>query len=146
MRAALDSRPPGSPLPQQEATPYCDNKGVLNHGNDLSSHMKADQKQADLIRLVKCYSRQLSIKITWKHVRCHADKHQAYSLLSANEQLQLNVRCDAITKNVLIDSVVSLSYIHPDFPDEDIENPLLNPISYLQNLGRSSKARSLFHR
>eukprot|EP00956_Cyclotella_meneghiniana_P021216 scaffold38273_cov70-Cyclotella_meneghiniana.AAC.4 len=34
---------------------YCDNKGVINHGNDPTATLRSEQPQADLIRLLKSY-------------------------------------------------------------------------------------------
>ena len=149
IRAATESRPSNSHLPS-EIQLHCDNKGVLNHGNDPTGYIKADQQQADLVQLLKCYSRQIPTKITWIHVRGHADKHKAYSQLTDIEQL--NVRCDTIAKKVLIDSVSSQSYILPDFPDEDIVIRLQNNkvrsslrTAIYKTWGRQA-ARSLLHR
>jgi hypothetical protein len=34
---------------------YCNNKGVINHGNDPTATLRSEQPQADLIQLLKSY-------------------------------------------------------------------------------------------
>ena len=50
---------------------HCDNKGVVTHGNQPHAAIKADQVQADLIRLQKIYSRILPVQLQWHHVKGH---------------------------------------------------------------------------
>jgi hypothetical protein len=97
---------------------HCDNKGVLTHGNSPFQSLKAEQSQADLIRLLKTYTRELPFKTTWNHVNGHADKYKAFDQLTHEEQL--NVRCDEIAKAHLIQAIESTDYIHHTFPREDI--------------------------
>jgi hypothetical protein len=47
---------------------YCDNKGVISHGNDPPATLRSEQPQADLIRLLKSYTRKLPCNITWIHM------------------------------------------------------------------------------
>lgn len=97
---------------------HCDNRGVLFHGNAPHSSLKAEQTQADLIRLLKSYTRSVPLRIEWHHVNGHADKFKPYHELSHPEQL--NVRCDRIAKKKLKAAISSDQYIDPSFPDEDI--------------------------
>ena len=97
---------------------YCDNKGVISHGNDPTATLRSEQPQADLIRLLKSYTRELPCKITWIHVKGHADDNIPFEELSLPQQL--NVRCDEIAKIKLIDAIADGDFIDPTFPFEDI--------------------------
>lgn len=122
LRAAFESNPSLASSPETIATInqllHCDNNGVVGHGNDQQGPLKQDQTQADLIRLLKSYSRRLPFRTKWIHVKGHSDRYQAFSQLTLIEQL--NVRCDAMAKKCLIDTIASRVFIVPTFPDEDI--------------------------
>jgi hypothetical protein len=122
LRAAFESNPSLASSPETIATIYqllhCDNNGVVGHGNDQQGPLKQDQTQSDLIRLLKSYSRRLPFRTKWIHVKGHSDRYQAFSQLTLIEQL--NVRCDAMAKKCLIDTIASRVFIVPTFPDEDI--------------------------
>ena len=97
---------------------HCDNKGVISHGSDPLSALKAEQKQADLIRLLKIYTRDLPCKILWLHVNSHADRFKAFNDLILPEQL--NVQCDSIAKAKLQEAVHTGDSIVDIFPEESI--------------------------
>jgi hypothetical protein len=116
--AAFRSNPTVSIPPSSTLELYCDNKGVISHGNDPYSALKAEQKQANLIRLLKTYTRELPCKILWLHVNGHADRFKAFNDLTLPEQL--NVRCDAIAKAYLQEAIRANDYIIDIFPEERI--------------------------
>lgn len=98
---------------------HCDNKGVISHGNQLYTALKVDQVQADLIRLMKTYARQLlPIQVDWIHVKGHSDDTVAFSQLTIVQQL--NVRCDQMAKSYLLRAIRNNTFIQPHFPGEDI--------------------------
>jgi hypothetical protein len=97
---------------------HCDNHGVLTHGNSPHQSLKAKQSQADLIRLLKTYTRELPLKATWHHVNGHADKYKTFNQLTHEEQL--NVRCDKLAKSHLRQAIEAEDFIHHTFPKEDI--------------------------
>ena len=97
---------------------HCDNKGVISHGNEPTTTLRSEQPQADLIRLLKSYTRDLPCNITWIHVKGHSDDHIPFEELSLPQQL--NIRCDELAKIKLIDAIAEGSYIDPVFPFEDI--------------------------
>ena len=63
IRAAILTHIPPSTF-NSTITLHCDNKGVVSHGNSTQVALKQEQEQADLIRLLKSYSRQLPYKFT----------------------------------------------------------------------------------
>jgi hypothetical protein len=105
-------------LPTVKVQLHCDNKGIVGHGNNIHSALKQDQKQADLIRLMKTYTRLLPVLIEWGHVHGHADRYTSFHLLTLIEQL--NVLCDTLAKRTLIDCISSREFTPSTFPLEDI--------------------------
>eukprot|EP00956_Cyclotella_meneghiniana_P030764 scaffold78445_cov84-Cyclotella_meneghiniana.AAC.1 len=97
---------------------YCDNKGVVAHGNKVDEVLKSEQVQADLIRLMKTYSRLIPVQLQWIHVHGHSDDTTPSHKLSLAQQL--NVRCDALARKYLLRAIQQHIFIHPSFPDEDI--------------------------
>jgi hypothetical protein len=97
---------------------HCDNSGVVLHGNDPHGPLKDGQKQADLVRLLKSYSRLIPCKTEWVHIKGHSDDHLSFSELSPLQQL--NVRCNQLAKKTLRQCIHNNSFTAPIFPDEDI--------------------------
>ncbi len=58
------------PLPA--ITLFCNNCGLLSHGNKPYTALPEKQKQADLIRLIKLLSASSNITSTWEWVEGHA--------------------------------------------------------------------------
>ena len=97
---------------------YCDNKGVVTHGNQVDAVLKPDQVQADLIRLMRTYTRLIPAQLQWIHVHGHSDANTPFAQLTIIQQL--NVRCDQLAKWYLVRAIRAGDYIDPTFPDEDI--------------------------
>jgi hypothetical protein len=97
---------------------YCDNKGVISHGNDPTATLRSKQPQADLICLLKSYTRELPCKINWIHLKGHADDNIPFKELTLPQKLYL--RCDENAKLKLIDAIAEGDFIDPVFPFEDI--------------------------
>jgi hypothetical protein len=106
------------PLKPPPITLFCDNRGVVIHGNAPSRPLKEGQAQADLLRLLKTYSRNIPTDLHWVHIKGHADDNLPFELLSFPQQL--NVRCDKLAKKYLRAAVASNSFTPPTFPGEDI--------------------------
>jgi hypothetical protein len=68
LRAASD----GLPQPLPHATLFCDNWGILLHGNNHLTAPPEKQKQADIICLVKFLSGSNNCRATWEWVEGHA--------------------------------------------------------------------------
>jgi len=95
---------------------YCDNKGIVNHANDCDSPLKEKQSQADVIALVKQYSRDLPFRVQYKHVFGHLDDVLRWDQLS--DVQQLNVEMDTLAKKALLAALVNREFIDAEFPFE----------------------------
>jgi hypothetical protein len=64
--AALKTRSPANLPPYTPSiTLYCNNRGVVIHGNAPSKPLKDGQAQADLLRLLKTYSRAIPANLNY---------------------------------------------------------------------------------
>lgn len=116
---ALKTRPlTNTPSSTPTITLYCDNRGVVIHGNAPSKPLKDGQAQADLLRLLKTYSRSIPANLNWVHIKGHADDNLPFELLSFPQQL--NVRCDKLAKRYLKTAITTNTFTPPTFPGEDI--------------------------
>jgi hypothetical protein len=97
---------------------HCDNRGMVLHGNQPNTALKDGQKQADLICLLKSYTRKLPCKVEWVHIHAHADDHTRWEDLTHLQQL--NFRCNKRAKKGLHHAILSINFMFPVFPDKDI--------------------------
>ena len=104
--------------PDSHITFYCDNRGVVLHGNAPNTALKDDQVQSDLLRLLKSYSRSLQCQPLWEHVHGHSDDNTPYNLLTLPQQL--NIRCDKLAKQHLRTAILTSTFTPAAFPNEDI--------------------------
>ena len=118
--AAIKSNPTlASTIPQnRRITFYCDNRGVVLHGNTPNSALKDDQVQSDLLRLLKSYSRSIPCQPHWVHIHGHSDDNIPYDLLTLPQKL--NTRCDKLAKQHLRTAILTSSFTPSAFPNEDI--------------------------
>eukprot|EP00956_Cyclotella_meneghiniana_P013334 scaffold19185_cov47-Cyclotella_meneghiniana.AAC.7 len=65
---------------------YSDNKGVVAHGNKVDEVLKSKEVQADLIRLMKTYSRLIPVQLQWIHVHGHSNDTTPFHKLSLAQQ------------------------------------------------------------
>eukprot|EP00956_Cyclotella_meneghiniana_P012259 scaffold17423_cov52-Cyclotella_meneghiniana.AAC.3 len=94
---------------------YCDNKGVVTHGNQPNVVLKADQVQADLIRLMKTYTRLIPAQLQWIHVmHGHLDTNTPFAQLTIIQQL--NVRCNQLARWYLVRAIMTGDYFFPPSP------------------------------
>jgi hypothetical protein len=117
--AAIQSNPTiASTIPlERRITFYCDNRGIVLHGNSPNEALKDDQVQSDLLRLLKSYSRSIICRPHWVHVHGHSDDNIPFELLLPQ---QLNTRCDKLTKQYLRQAILNDYYSPAAFPNEDI--------------------------
>eukprot|EP00956_Cyclotella_meneghiniana_P012521 scaffold17820_cov42-Cyclotella_meneghiniana.AAC.3 len=78
---------------------YCDNKGGVTHGNQVDAVLKADQVQADLIRLMKTYTRLIPAQLQWIHVHGHSDANTPFAQLTIIQQL--NTQAFTVTSTII---------------------------------------------
>jgi hypothetical protein len=84
------SQPPTYP------TLFCDNRGILSHGNSHLTALPERQKQADIIRLVKYLCGSNDCRATWEWVEVHAMEQKGWQGCTLPEQL--NDQADKLTK------------------------------------------------
>jgi hypothetical protein len=66
-------------IPQLCMTLFCDNNGVISHGNSPWSSLPEKQQQADLIHLLKNLSTSSIYPILWKWVEGHAVERKGWT-------------------------------------------------------------------
>ncbi len=74
-------------LPSPLVVLYCDNRGVLSHGNNPLPSLSQKQKQADLIRLIKFLSGTNNGKVGWEWVEGHAVESRGWMCCTLPERL-----------------------------------------------------------
>lgn len=98
---------------------YCDNMGVVKHGNRVYPRLKDKQAHADIIRLFTSINCQLPFKSKYAWVQSHTDgKNARQRRLSAIERD--NNRVDALAKTALVHGIMARDFISSDFPFETI--------------------------
>ena len=73
---------------------YCDNLGVVCHGNDFLRHLPEKQGQQDVLILLKQNLCCLPNYISYRHVYGHLDDNKSFSNLDLPQQL--NVMADLL--------------------------------------------------
>ena len=104
--------------PFQPVTIYCDNQGVLAHGNDPSSSLSEKQPQADLLRYLKQLIRENPFQSRFEWVEGHAVERKGWA--NCNLEERLNDKADNLAKRVLVAGFVSDEYIDSNLPFEQI--------------------------
>jgi hypothetical protein len=97
---------------------FCDNNGVLSHGNSPQSSLPEKQQQADLIRLIKHLSTSSICPILWEWVEGHAVEQKGWKNCSLLERL--NHQADILAKDALIAGLNGAPLMEGDFPLEPI--------------------------
>ena len=95
----------------------CDNMGVVKHGNTPFLPLKDKQSHSDVVRLFKQLERELPFPRKYEWVEGHADSCIGRKLTLRE---RLNVRCDALAKEALMEALYSGSFISSDFPFETL--------------------------
>jgi hypothetical protein len=81
-------------------TLFCDNNGVLSHGNFPRTSLPEKQQQTDLIRLSKYLSTSSICPTLWKRVEGHAVEQKGWNSCSLPECL--NHQADILAKDALL--------------------------------------------
>ena len=97
---------------------FCDNIGVVRHGNDSGGRLKEGQAQLDVLRALKLTVSSLPCTVRFSHVYGHADSHTDWDGLTPSQQL--NVLCDAQAKSALLKAIATSSFIISSFPGETV--------------------------
>jgi hypothetical protein len=109
------------PLPA--ITLFCNNRGVLSHGNNPYTALPEKQKQADLIRLIKLLSESSNITPTWEGVEGHAVERKG--LQGSTLPKCLNNQANKLAKVALLSAMAGGLVMEGDFPFEVVKLKLL---------------------
>ena len=104
--------------PFKEVTIYCDNQGVLTHGNSPNDSLLEKQAQSDLLRHLKLLIRENPFNTKYRWVEGHAFEARGWK--ACNLQERLNHKADRLAKAVLISAVKSAQFINLYLPFEQI--------------------------
>ena len=107
-----------SHLPFRQVTVNCDNNGVVLNGNDPRSPLPEKQVQADVLRCLKQYVRELPVEVVYEWVKGHQDDRLEWGNLTLKEQL--NCFVDGLAKKALVSAVLNHEYIDSNFPFEQL--------------------------
>ena len=102
----------------REVTIYCDNQGVLTHGNSPCDALLEKQAQSDLLRHLKLLVRENPFESRFRWVEGHAFEARGWK--NCNLQERLNHKADRLAKAVLVSAVRSENFISPYLPFEQI--------------------------
>ena len=86
--------------PYKDATIFCDNQGVLSHGNAPWAPLPEKQPQADVIRSLKQITRENPFSTSWEWVEGHSVEKKGWK--NCNLMEKLNDIVEGIAKNALI--------------------------------------------
>ena len=104
-------------LPKGDA--FCDNMGVVKHGNVPNKTLSEKQVQADILGHLKYLLRIIRAKFKFAHVRGHIDKVLTAS--QRNFQQNLQVKMDKKATAILVKVVTEdTGYIKTSFPFERV--------------------------
>ncbi len=98
---------------------YCNNRGVLSHGNNTLPLLSQKQKQADLIRLIKFLSGTNNGKVGWEWVKRHGVESRGWACCTLLEWL--NDQADGLAKHALISAIAGRAVIGSDLPFEVVK-------------------------
>jgi hypothetical protein len=97
---------------------FCDNLGVVTHGNNPHRALPEKQVQMDILTLLRRNVTSNPQEVTFTHVYGHQDNHAAYSQLNLPQQL--NVMADHLAKDTLIVAATSRRGRKPLYPTEAV--------------------------
>jgi hypothetical protein len=106
-------------LPSPPVVLYCDNRGILSHGNNPTPLLLQKQKQANLIRLIKFLSGTNNGKVGWEWVEGHAVESRGWACCTLLERL--NDQADRLAKHALISAIAGRAVIGGDLPFEVVK-------------------------
>jgi len=93
-------------LPYQTSEVFCDYRSVISHGKASNAILPEKQAQADVLRVLKQYLRDLPMRITFVWVKAHQDgrsgRHQISSVTGAvvtkNQTTKILIGCITVMK------------------------------------------------
>ena len=97
---------------------YCDNSGVVRHGNDSLRLLPEKQSQTDVLSAFRDILNSLPTQIHYHHVYSHLDDKVSFSSLIIPQQL--NVMADSLAKTALRQGVKGSCKIRPLSPLEQV--------------------------
>jgi hypothetical protein len=97
---------------------FCDNMGVVRHGNNVYRPLSESQAQADLLTLLRRNILVSELKVTYVHVYGHLDDNTSFSELSLPQQL--NVMADKLARDHLLAQVALGTAWGPTYPHEPV--------------------------
>ncbi|KAL3788945.1 hypothetical protein HJC23_000229 [Cyclotella cryptica] len=95
---------------------YCDNMGVVLHGNSRHRTLPERQTQSDLILLLRHNLDLLECDVRYVHVYGHLDDQTSFDQLTLPQQL--NVMADKLAKECLLAHIAQKSAYGPYYPGE----------------------------
>jgi hypothetical protein len=98
---------------------YCDNMGVVLHGNARHKPLPEKQTQADLLLLLRHNLDLLSLDVRYVHVYGHLDDQLRFDQLTLPQQL--NVMADKLAKECLLENIRNTTMYGPTYPNEPIQ-------------------------
>jgi hypothetical protein len=113
----------GLPHPLPQPTLFCNNRGVLSHGNSHLMALLEKQKQADIICLVKFLSSSNNCRATWEWVEGHAVERKGWQGCTLPKRL--NNQADKLAKCSLLSAIATGLVMEDDFPFEVVKFKLL---------------------
>jgi hypothetical protein len=100
-------------------TLFCDNNGVLSHGNSPRTSLPKKQQQADLIWFLKYLSTSRICPILWKWVEGHAVEWKGWNSCSLLECF--NHQANILAKDALLVGLNGAPLMEGDFPLELVQ-------------------------
>jgi hypothetical protein len=97
---------------------YCDNMGVVTHGNNPYRSLPEKQPQADILLPFRSNLLSLAPGIKYQHVFGHSDLETDFSLLTIPEQL--NTIADKLAQDSLRDRSLTGPYSLTTYPNEPV--------------------------
>ena len=136
-------------LSYPQANAWCDNLGVVSHGNMPRQPLSEKQAQADLARVFKQTIKDHPFRLKYNHVRAHLDKHLPLSALKEEERL--NIFVDELCSEAIVRGLTEDDFIQSVFPFEEVvvmagRNKITgSPRKALYDFWGSRTARALFN-
>ena len=97
---------------------YCDNMGVVTHGNNPHKSLPEKQPQADILLPFRSNLLSLANGIKYQHVFGHSDLETEFSLLTIPEQL--NTIADTLAQDCLRERSHTGPYSQTTYPNEPV--------------------------
>ncbi len=98
---------------------YCDNMGVVHHGNNPHKSLPEKQPQADILLPFRHNLRSLTNGIQYRHVFGHSDSETEFSFLTIPEQL--NIIADKLAQECLLARTHTGPYSQTTYPNEPLQ-------------------------